>query len=123
MEKQNNNTEVFQNAFELLDKWKPVLEEWSRQITSLVKKHKKYDFKSLEWVRLISEIGDIVSEAPIFKEELENIKLPKNDEDSQTLRSTILQSKKLELLWLDIQNQEYKRLWTITRYSDLIAAD
>ena len=119
-----NNNEFFFDAFDCLNKWDPVLKEWTRQVTSLVEKHNgKYDPKSIEWARLISEIGNIVAEVQAFRTELVGVELPNNDRTSQILKLAIVQSKKLELIWMDIQNQEYKHLWTVTRYSDLIATN
>ena len=107
--------------FECLNRWDIVAEEWSLQITSLVKTHiGKYPTKSPEWAKLITSIGNIVTETPNFKAETEALRLPDNDKIKHVIEPAIKQSKKLELIWMDIQNQEYERLWTISRYSDLI---
>ncbi len=104
-----------------LDKWRPIVKEWAEQVTLLAEKHKgKYESKSSEWAKLISDIGNILSEAQTFKAETEKAKLSNKDKTSQMLKSAIRQSQKLELIWADIQNSEYKRLWTVIRYSDLL---
>ena len=107
--------------FECLNRWNAVAEEWALQIASLVEKHVgKYPPKSPEWAKLIADIGNIVTETPTFKAEIEVLRLPESDEIRQVIELAIEQSKKLELIWVDIQNQEYKRLWTIIRYGDLV---
>ena len=107
--------------FECLNRWNVVAEEWASQITLLVKKDVgKYPTYSPEWAKLIATIGTIVNKAPTFRAETEALILPDNDKVRQVIDPAIKQSKKLELIWMDIQNEEYKRLLTIIRYGELV---
>ena len=115
------NNDIAPVTFQWLSKWNIIAEEWIVQITSLVDKHReKYSARSEEWAKLINDIGHIITETPTFKAEIEPLELPNNGQARQVIELAIMQSKKLELIRRDIETQEYKRLWTIVRYSDLV---
>ncbi len=115
------DNDAIPTSLQWLNRWNIIGERWAKQITSLVEEHQgKYSPNSPEWAKLITDIGNIVAETPNLNSEMKTPKLPNNDKTRQVIESAIMQSKKLELIWIDIQNQDYKRLWTISRYGNLV---
>ena len=102
-----------------LDKWKSTIEKWLWDISSLVEKIGSHPPTSPEWEKLIACLGEIIEETPAFRTEMRSLELPTMPAAKQIVQISIRSAEKLDLLWRDIQAQEYKRLWTTLRYGDL----
>ena len=119
-----NDGDIPDATFERLNRWSSVVEEWTEKVRSLAMTHPgKYPTTDPEWANLIGEIASIVETTPIFKNEISSLTLPGHGKTREMIESAIKQTIKLELIRQDIQNQEYKRLWTITQYGDLVDGD
>ena len=119
-----NDSDIPDATFERLNRWSSVVEGWAEKIRSLAKTHPgKYLTTDPEWANVIGEIATIVETTPIFKSEMQSLTLPSQGKTREVIELAIIQTIKLELIRQDIQNQEYKRLWTITRYGDLVDGD
>ena len=110
-------------TFRVLNEWNNVVERWLAGIASIVEQAGKHPPESPEWARMIAAIGGIVERAPAFKAELESLSLPSEETAKQIIQISKRQTAKLDLLWQDIHTRNYKRLWTIFQYGDLIEDD
>jgi hypothetical protein len=110
-------------TFRVLNEWNNVVERWLAGIASVVEQAGKHPPERPEWARMIAAIGDIVEKAPALKAELESLSLPDEETAKQVVQIAKRQATKLDLLWCDIRAQDYKRLWTVFRYGDLIESN
>jgi len=106
-----------------LSKWGSITEGWLTEIARLAEQIGKHPTTSPEWAQLIANIGEIVEQAPTFKSEIESLAMPNEEAARQVIQVAVHQTAKLGLLLRDIQAHDYKRLWTIRKYSDLIASN
>lgn len=101
-----------------LSRWSPKVEVWTSTIKYLRSSAEDLPNTSPEWPRLIAQVGQTVVEAPILQNEIRLLTLPLLERPRYIMQSLITTVTRLNLLLQDIQAQEYKRLWTITRYDE-----
>lgn len=106
-----------------LIRWDNTVEEWYTQTIALGKHLGKYVNTSIEWAGHIAEIGKIVQGVPDFQAEVTAITPPEEDEARQWLQGAKRNAATLNLIWQDIQAQNYKRLWVTEKYRELISTD
>jgi len=106
-----------------LIRWNSTVEEWYMQTTALDKYLGKHVNTSIEWAKHIAEIGKIVQGVPDFQAEVTAITPPEEDKARQWLQGVKRNAAALNLIWQDIQAQNYKRLWVTEKYRELISTD
>jgi hypothetical protein len=108
------------NTLSWLLQWKEPTDTWIAEIVSLHKKYKDLPVDSLEWLNLIPKIGVILTNVPEVREGANALTLPSSEKSQQLITISIRFISTLNLIWNDIQAKEYRRLWTVQRYSKLI---
>jgi len=106
-----------------LQKWGTLVEEWLAEIGAIVEQSNAFSVTSAAWPELIANIGKVVEQASIFKTEMESLVSPGEETARQVIQIAVRQTAKLKLLQHDIQAQEYKRLWMVQKYTDLVDND
>lgn len=103
-----------------LVKWEGSIDMWSRKIILLDKQFGELPSDSLDWPNLIAEVGTILTQVPELRNDAEALTLPTSEKLMLTIQIAIRLTEKLVLIWNDIQAKEYKRLWTLQWYGNLI---
>jgi len=111
------------DTFNCLYKWKRIVEGWLAAIALCVEQPKKSPATDPEWAIRIAKVGEIVEQAPTFRFEIVSLAMPEDEAAQQVFQVAIGQTAKLGLLLRDIQARDYKRLWTIRKYGDLITSN
>jgi hypothetical protein len=107
-----------------LTHWDSIVEDWYAQTVVLGTQIRKHVSTSAEWAKHIAEVGKIVQDAAVFQAEIDSIAQLETTEEVKRLIELVKQSAAiLDLLLQDIQEQNYKRLWTTRRYRELISND
>jgi hypothetical protein len=115
MQKGTFSSELFNEFISL----SPPIETLLAQIMSLWQYHREISETSDQWPKLIEEVSQIVTETELFFLDLDEYILPIEESDRLIAESVIKTLRTLQLLSADIQAKEYKRLWTIQKYSFL----
>lgn len=103
-----------------LTKQLPLIEDWVSKLNLLWTHTGKYPSTSPEWPNLIAQIGQVVAEAPLLEKEIATLVIPSSELPKLIVQSITAIVARLNLILQDIQDQEYKRLWTTIRYGDLL---
>jgi hypothetical protein len=57
---------------------------------------------------------------PYLLDGYKQLDMPADNRASFIVKAAVNNLRKLQLIWIDIQNQEYKRLWSIPKYGTLL---
>ena len=101
-------------------KWKEPTDTWISEIVALHKQYGDLPSDSLEWPNVIAKVGMALIKVSEVREGLDALILPSSEKSQQLITIAIRYISALNLIWSDIQAKEYKRLWTVRRYSELI---
>jgi len=112
--------DIPENTLSWLFEWKDLTDTWISEIISLSKQFKELPGESSEWSNLIPKVGVILTNVPQVREGANALTLPSSEKSQQLITIAIRSISTLNLIWNDIQAKEYKRLWTVRRYSKLI---
>jgi len=112
--------DIPESTLNWLVKWETSVDVWAKEIASLSEYFEKLHNTSPEWPKLIAKVGQILTEVPTWKRETEALIWPSSEKPRLIIQTAIRAITKLGLIWNDIQSREYKRLWTILRYGNLI---
>ena len=112
--------DIPENTLSWLFEWKDLTDTWIAEIISLSKQFKELPNDSTEWSNLIPKVGVILTNLPEIREGANVLTLPSSEKSQQLITIAIRFISTLNLIWNDIQANEYGRLWTVQRYSKLI---
>ena len=116
MQKSTLSSELF-NEFMSLS---PPVETLLAQIMSLWQYHRELPETSDQWPELIEDVSQIVTETELLFFDLDRLTSPIEEADFIIAEGAVKMLRTLKLLAEDIQAKNYKRLWTVQRYSLLV---
>jgi len=100
--------------------WEALIDIWIKEIGSLYKQFEDIPDDSSEWPNLIGKLGTILTNVPEMRKGVEVLVLSSEEKLRLVIQIAIRLTSKLNLIWHDIQAKEYKRLWTIRKYGNLV---
>jgi len=112
--------DVPHNTLSWLLTWEAPINIWIEAIVSLDKQFGELPNASLEWPTLIAQVGKVLTRVPEMRKGVDVLVMPSAEKLQLAIQIAIRLTAKLGLIWNDIQAKEYKRLWAIQRYDDLI---
>lgn len=113
--------EIHQNTLNWLDSKMPTVELLLLEIVPFCQYEKELPVESDEWPRLLERVGVILNQGfPNLLDGYKQLDMPVDSRSSFIVKAAVNNLRKLQLIWIDIQNQEYKRLWSIQKYGTLL---
>lgn len=103
-----------------LNNWETPVSTWINEIIFLEEQSREVSDTSLAWPNLIANLGKILELAPQIKSEEGAFTLPSEEKLKFIIQTAIRLTQRLNFLWLDIQDKEYKRLWITKKYGDFV---
>ena len=112
-----NGEEISQDISNWLNLRVLMVESLISEITPLWQYEKELLVESFEWPHLIKRVGLIVARGfPSLLDGYDKLDMTVQSDSHLLVETAINNLRRLQLIWIDIKNEEYKRLWTTRKY-------
>jgi hypothetical protein len=112
-----NGYEIPRSTVNWLNSRTPLVKKLLSRINPLWQYEKELSTDSDEWPHLIQRVGLILGpEFPYLLNGYKDLVMPVENKTVFAVKKAVSNLRRLQLIWMDIQNEEYKRLWTKKRY-------